>query len=192
MSLFRVFRPKHRALLVAAVLISAVLLGACGGSETPRGSGTPTTTPTTSNLPSNSSTSGAGTSPKPSTVQPTDKPSASVKPTPGETALGSSGTLDLKCARRGVDRQGITVKTKPGGPAGFNTMYSDGSSSVDGKSNYSGGFDAGFAASDGTWRSTWIVPANAPLGKAIVRAITQDGSFDLPYTVVAQNGTCPS
>lgn len=90
-----------------------------------------------------------------------------------------------------MDTQGITIQTKPAGPAGFNTLYSDGSSSVDGKSDYKTGYDAKFADSSGVFRSVWIPPANAPTGPAIVRVITQEGQFDLVYTLEAGNGSCP-
>jgi hypothetical protein len=101
--------------------------------------------------------------------------------------------LDLECARRGVDVQGITFQTAPGGPAGFNTYYSDGSSSVDGKSSYSSGFGGAFADSSGRWRMTWTVPANAPTGVATVYASTQEHpKLELKFTVADQGGTCPS
>lgn len=100
--------------------------------------------------------------------------------------------LDLKCARRGADVQGITFQTRPGGPAGFNTQYADGSSSVDGKSSYSSGYGGGFADKQGMWRMTWTVPENAPLGVATVRALSQDGSLDLKFTIVDKTATCPA
>lgn len=100
--------------------------------------------------------------------------------------------LDLKCARRGVDIQGITFTTKPGGPAGFNTQYADGSSSVDGKSSYSSGYGGGFADANGTFRATWTVADNAPLGVATVKTVTQDGGLEVKYTVVGQTATCPA
>lgn len=178
-----------RATLVLAVL---ALLSACNGGDKPEtlptGTGSPTTTspPTTSTPtatpPKNSLPTGKST-----TIPPTTKPSPSATATAG----GASGTLDLACARRGVDTQGITIKTEPTGPAGFNSLYSDGSNSVDGKSDYKTGFNAGFADGAGIYRATWVPPPNAPTGPVIVRVITQFGTFDLVYKLVAATGTCP-
>lgn len=173
-----------------AVLALAIALAACGGdAKPPSASGTNSPTPGTT-------TSSPGTTGTPAVKPPTSKasarPSASQKPSPGSTAPGFSIVLDLNCARRGVDVQGITFQTRPGGPTGFNTQYSDGSSSVDGTSNYSSGFGGGFADQQGTWRTTWTVPENAPLGVATVRALTQDGSLDLTFTVVGKTSTCPA
>jgi hypothetical protein len=190
MSRFRILRSQRRASSIAAALVLAALLAACGGS-TPRAQPTPTTTTPTTGQPTATPTETkkpGGQSSTPASV----KPSASKKPTPGSTSPGSSATLDLACARRGVDVQGVTVMTKPGGPAGYNTLYSDGSSSVDGKSSYSDGFGGGFADDQGRFRDTFTVPSNAPLGVATVRIVTQDGGIDVKYTVVAQNGSCPS
>lgn len=174
----------------AASLALAALLVACGGDADPPGANG-TTSPTPGVSASSPGTTGTPTV-KPPTSPASARPSVSQKPSPGSTAPGFSIVLDLKCARRGVDVQGITVETRPGGPAGFNTQYSDGSSSVDGKSSYSSGFGGGFADQQGTWRTTWTVPENAPLGVATVRALTQDGSLDLKFTVVDKTATCPA
>lgn len=169
------------------MLAFAIVLTACGGDTEP---GTqPTilgTTPTAS-----TPTTPAASSPPVAFATPTKIPKT-TKPSPSATATGGSiGRLDLTCARRGVDTQGITVQTEPGGPAGFNSLYSDGSSSVDGKSDYKTGYDAKFADSSGVFRSVWIPPANAPTGPVIVRVITAEGTFDLIYTLEEGNGSCP-
>lgn len=192
MSLLRLERPRRRASSIAAALLVSALLAACGGDDpeaqpTPGGTGTPTTSAT--------GTPGTTGSPQPgktSTAAPSAQPSATKQPSPGSTDPGSSATLDLGCARRGVDVQGVTILTKPGGPAGFNTLYSDGSSSVDGTSSYDDGFGGGFADAQGRFRDTFTVPANAPLGVATVKIVTQDGGIDVRYTVVASGGSCPS
>jgi hypothetical protein len=176
---------------VAAVF---VLLAACGGGGTPRAGGS-------NGTPGGSSSPGSNGSPAPGSSSPA-APGPTATVTPKTTAGGnpsstptftSTASLDKACVHRGVtsDRQGITVHTHPGGPAGFNTFYSDGSSSVDKNSPYKSGYDGGFADSTGLWRSTWVVPKQAPPGKATVRLATQDGFLDLPFKVVTQNGTCP-
>ncbi len=188
MSLSRSSTSKRRA-GSAAVLALVALLASCNSDTTPNtlptvptpgasspGASSPTSTPATT-VPS------LEVSPIPSTTKP--KPSATA------SGGGATGALDLTCARRGVDTQGITVQTAPGGPAGFNSLYADGSSSVDGKSDYKTGFDARFADGAGVFRSTWVPPPNAPAGPAIVRVITQFGQFDLVYRLAAQDGTCP-
>ena len=91
-------------------------------------------------------------------------------------------TLDKACVHRGDrnDLQGITIMARPGGAAGFNTSYSDGSSSVDGKSNYQTGMGGGFADSNGQYRTTWVVPANAPPGEATVHVVAVEDSSSGP------------
>ncbi|MEX2558089.1 MAG: hypothetical protein WEB06_20950 [Actinomycetota bacterium] len=182
-------RRTGSLLRAAAVFAFAIVLTACGGDEEP---GALPTTPGTTPGTSTPTTSGTTSSPPVAFGTPTKIPKT-TKPSPSATATGGSiGRLDLTCARGGVDTQGITVQTAPGGPAGFNTLYSDGSSSVDGKSDYKTGYDAKLMTdSSGVFRSVWIPPANAPAGPAIVRVITQDGTFDLVYTLEAGNGSCP-
>ena len=157
----------------------------------PDAGGTGSPTPTATSVPTTPATSTGR--PKPATSNPTSRPSITATPSAGSTAPGTSVVLDLKCARRGVDVQGITFQTRPGGPAGFNTYYSDGSSSVDGQSSYSSGFGGAFADPNGRWRMTWTVPANAPTGVATVFASTQEHpKLELKFTVADQNGSCPS
>lgn len=175
----------------AALLVFAVVLAACGNGDQVPGA-RPTTVGSTLGSPMPTTTTATTSPPPPVAFATPTKIPKTTKPSPSASATGGSiGRLDLTCARRGVDTQGITVQTSPGGPAGFNTIYSDGSSSVDGKSDYKTGYDARFADSSGVFRSVWIPPANAPTGPAIVRVITQDGSFDLIYTVAEGNGSCP-
>ena len=169
------------------MLAFAIVLTACGSDKQP---GAQPTTPGTT--PTASTPTTPGTSSPPVAFGTPTKIPQTTKPSPSATATGGAiGRLDLTCARRGVDTQGITVQTAPGGPAGFNSLYSDGSSSVDGKSDYKTGYDAKFADSNGVFRSVWIPPANAPTGPVIVRVITGEGQFDLVYTLEAGNGSCP-
>jgi hypothetical protein len=101
--------------------------------------------------------------------------------------------LDLSCARRGVDVQVLTAKTRPMGPVGYNTIYSDGSYKGDGSSDYSGGStppDHPFADDTGAFRASWTVPENAPTGLARVRGSTAEGQFELTFNIVAKDGRC--
>jgi hypothetical protein len=98
--------------------------------------------------------------------------------------------------RRGVtgDRQGITVKTDPGGPASYYTIYSDGSSIQDRPGLYqSGGQNGGFADSNGRYRDTWVVPMAAPPGRAAVKVVVAGRStpIELSFTVMSETGRCP-
>lgn len=194
-SRFRDTISRPRSLVTFAAALALTVIGAsCGSNAQPpsaSGTGSPTSTPTTTA--STPTTPASTVKPKPPTSPASSRPSASAKPSANATAPGSSVVLDLKCARRGVDVQGITFQTRPGGPVGFNTEYSDGSSSVDGKSNYNAGYGGAFADSKGYWRMTWTVPANAPTGVATVKAVTQDKfDFELKYTVMSQDGSCPA
>lgn len=87
----------------------------------------------------------------------------------------------------------MTIHTSPSGPASYLTVYSDGSSSVDHEEYRSGGQNGGFADSAGTYRDTWVVPADVPTGRAVVRVgvAGRRTTIDLPFTVVSQNDTCP-
>lgn len=177
---------------LALTVVVAGLLASCGGSEAPptaqrtttAGPQTTTTSPTVS--PSRTSSTSGGTTAKP------PPKGSKPKPTPKATTTGGAvARLDKTCGRRGVDTQGVTVTTQPEGPVGFNTEYADGSSNVDGVHHYSGGYGGGFADSGGQYRTTWVIPDNAPLGMATIRMITADGSLELTYLIVAPNGTCP-
>lgn len=182
-------RHSNRTGALVVLIAFGMLAAACGGNAAPPDAGG-TGSPTTTSLPSTPASTGR---PKPPTSDPTTRPSITANPSAGSTAPGTSFVLDLKCARRGVDVQGITIQTRPGGPAGFNTYYSDGSSNVDGKSNYTSGFGGGFAEPNGQWRMTWTVPGNAPTGVATVYASTQEHpKLELKFTVADQNGSCPS
>jgi hypothetical protein len=184
------YRSLIRSRRLASMVAVAGLLAACGGSASPPAAQRTTTDPQTSVSPT-TTPSRTGTPRGGATAKPTAKGSKTT-PTPKATTTGGAvARLDQSCGRRGVDTQGVTVTTQPEGPVGFNTQYSDGSSNVDGVHHYSGGYGGGFADGGGTYRNTWIVPDNAPLGMATIRMITADGSLELTYLVVARNGSCP-
>jgi hypothetical protein len=175
-------------------LAFAFALSACGNPGTPNAtSSTPpggTSSPTASPTAGDGSSSGTTGSPKP--PKPNSTPRITGKPTPVATASGGSyARLDRTCARRGVDTQGLTLHTDPKGPASYNTQYSDGSYNGDGSSHYSSGYGYGpFADDQGNWYSTWVPPADAPLGLAIVHVPTVDGLIELSFTIVSQIGHC--
>ena len=123
------------------------------------------------------------------TTTPTTRPGSPSPSPPAEVVV----TLDRACVRRNVetDVQGITVRTRPGYPAGFVTEYSDGSTIIHHPEYQSGGQASGFADANGIWRHTWVVPRAAPLGRAIVHVNT--GTADpakIPFTIVGQNQQC--
>jgi len=189
-----------RRLVATLVVPLALALGACSNGTSPHlandATRTPSTTPTSSGSPSTTGTARSSSSPGATT---------------GGTRSGTSGstsrpvvtvpvTLDKGCVHRGDrnDLQGITITARPGGAAGFNTSYSDGSSSVDGKSDYQTGMGGGFADGQGHYRSAWMVPADAPLGDATVHVVAIEdsssgpvqGSADVHFIVAAPGARC--
>jgi hypothetical protein len=182
----RVLRARR---LVFASCALAIALAACGGGKPEGSPTTPSGSTSGSPSPSLSTSPGGTTSPRPGSFTP--KPRNTASPSPkGSAAGGSTAALDLACARRGVDTQGLTIHTKPGGPASYSTEYSDGSTVVEG--HYSSGYGGGFADDQGNKRYEWIPPANAPLGTAIVHVIWNDDpqDFKISFKIVAQTGHC--
>jgi hypothetical protein len=86
--------------------------------------------------------------------------------------------LGASCVVTG-GRQSITVQSRPGYVVGYNTTYSDGKQG----SAYGG---AGYSPvnSDGSYRSTWVVSPNTPLGAVSVAVGTQRGK-EPPVTAQA-------
>lgn len=173
-------------------LAALLVLAACGGGPPgPSADRTPTPTPPTSGSPSPTISSEPGPTGK---ATPTSKPpNGSPKPTAtGTPEFAATGSLDKACVHRGVatDMQGLTVKTLPKDPVGYVTTYSDGSSNFEHPEWGNAGRGGGFADDSGTFRETWIVPATAPTGTAVVRVIARGGTIDLPFRVVAATGKC--
>jgi hypothetical protein len=188
-------RSRARATLAALALVA---LGACA-STTPNAN--PPSGGSTSPSPSASATPSTGASRSPGASQsPRATPGKTGKPSPKATSSGgATATLSKSCARRGVDYQTITITMPtPGGPASYQTYYSDGSYAADGHSHYSSGFGGGFDGdgysdpkpADGRWQATWLVPANAPTGLATVAATTAQGRADVKFNIVAKDGHC--
>ena len=180
----------------AAVAVLGLALAACSSNKGPVVAGSPSPSPTLSAVtPGGTTSPGAGKSPspRPGSTRTAGGDGASPKASP--TFGPSSAKLDKACVRRGVasDPQGITVKTDPGGPASYYTIYSDGSSIQNRPGLYSsGGQGGGFADANGSFRDTWVVPVAAPTGKATVRVVVagRDKPIDLTFRVESQTGRC--
>ena len=188
---------RNRAALALVLLLAA---SACasktGGSAQPSPSAS---SPAASRSPTPRPSTPLGTtSPNPGGTPVDATPGKTGKPSPRATSTGgATATLEKTCARRGVDQQTITITVSPGGPASYQTFYSDGSYSADGHSHYSSGYGGGFdgdgftdTQKDGRWQATWTVPANAPTGLANVQAVTAQGNADVTFNVVAKDGRC--
>lgn len=90
---------------------------------------------------------------------------------------------------RGVDTQGITIKTTPGAGASYATIYSDGSTFQD-HPEYGNDHNAGFADASGTYRGTWPVAASAPTGRTTVLVSAPNVKTQrLTFTIAS--GSCP-
>jgi hypothetical protein len=103
-----------------------------------------------------------------------------------------TATLDRTCVHRGstTELQGLTVHLRKDEPVGYSTQYSDQSNELSNQT-YKTGYGYGKGGADGTFRATWVVPANAPPGPAIVSVLARGGQQKLPFTVAAQGGSCP-
>ncbi|MGH2830550.1 MAG: hypothetical protein ACRDJM_08695, partial [Actinomycetota bacterium] len=98
--------------------------------------------------------------------------------------------LDRPCGRRGIDLQGLTVRTaRPGSHVGYSTEYSDHSNEV-GNPSYQGGYGYGKVDAAGGYRATWTVPAAAPPGTATVRVIYSASDPAIVLTYVVAVGAC--
>jgi len=181
---------RARRAVIAAALIA---LAACSA-------GTPVSAPAPETSKPAAPSSSAGTpsgAPSPKASSGKQAGSATPRPTP---SVGVRASLNKACVRRGdtADLQGIDIIARPEGAAGFNTIYSDGSSSLDGTSNYDSGYGGGFADSTGHFRKSWVVPQNAPAGCATVRVVAIEdtpsgpaqGSVDLHFVVASAEHPC--
>jgi hypothetical protein len=194
-------RPRLPLAQGAAMALALVLtLAACGGSKVPSAGSTPNPSTGTGTPGATTGTSGgtATTSTAGSTSGTTGATGAngSTSTAPRPSASGSGGSffvLDRACARRGVDRQGLTGQTQPHKPYGYETFYSDGNPyfGPDPSESPPGNGGSTDSGPDGRFRATWVVPAAAPVGDAVVRVNTVEGLHDLPFKVVAQTEQCP-
>jgi hypothetical protein len=198
MSLPHRIHGRRAALLLGPVLLLAA--SACASNTSDNAGPSPgASSPAASRSPTPRRSTPAGTtSPKPGSTHVNATPGKTGKPSPRATSSGgATATLARTCARRGVDQQTITITTTPGGPASYQTFYSDGSYAADGHSHYSSGYGGGFdgdgfsdTQKDGRWQATWTVPANAPIGLATVQAITGQGNASVTFNIVAKDGRC--
>ena len=199
---------RARALIGAAVLVP--VLAACGGgsSRKPKLASAQSTTTTTvggSGAAPGSSTTVAGVGGgapggnqaggKTGATQPGGAPAPAFNINPGpqdpnKPKPHATASLNRTCARRGIDPVTLTVHTEANGVAGYSTEYSDQSNSLSNKS-YKTGDGYGRAGPDGVYTATWVVPATAPAGDAIVHVVAvSDVMPDLPLKIVTQTGTC--
>ena len=202
---------RARALIGAAVLVP--VLAACGGGSSHKaklasGQST-TTTPAAgaaagaaaaaaaagSTVPGASGGSSSNAKPRTNGAASTPGPTNafSVQPTrqPGQPPPHATASLNRTCVRRGIDPLTLTVHTEPNQVAGYSTEYSDQSNSLSNKS-YKSGDGYGKAGPDGTYTPTWVVPATAPAGEAILRVLAiSDVMPEIHFTVVLQTGKCP-
>ncbi len=183
-------RPRLGWRSIAVTFAGVALLASCGGGSKDGSAAPPTPSSAQSTAATTTATPSRSGTPAPKATSKTTG-SRTAKPSPVATSTGGAiARLDRPCGRRGVDTQGVTVKTQPKGPVGFNTEYSDGSSNVDGTHHYSGGYGGGFADDAGNYRNTWVIDPNVPLGIATIRLITGEGGVELTYRVVAKDGSC--
>jgi hypothetical protein len=193
---------------MASALMAAVVIGsaACGDSKAsdarpPEADDVTTTTTTVSSVASGKKDAAKPAS-TPTTVSSTTTPSAGVPANADpKTALvkpGPKGQLEVKatlaeaCVRPGGG-QSITILTRPGSGAGYDTVYSDGKSGMM-EGHYGGNF-GGTVGDDGTWSDTWVVAPNAPPGKVQVNVIASNLDYGhaqttLYFTVADPTGNC--
>jgi protocatechuate 3,4-dioxygenase beta subunit len=91
-----------------------------------------------------------------------------------------------------TELQGLTAHAAPKTTIGFSTEYSDHSNEVTNKS-YTTGFGYGTTGATGVYRITWMVPAAAPVGNAVVHLIASPGSVvspSLTFRVAAPGAAC--
>ena len=188
--------PAARKSVTLALALLAVL-AACGGGKKPGASSSPSPSVSGSQPPGSTASPGTSgqTSPRPgtgTTTGSTTTGTTSGGPRPSASSGESTAALDRSCARRGVDRQGLTGHTQPNGPYGYSTIYSNGDPYFGPSPGETAG-NGGQPSSDsrGNFRETWVVPALAPVGDAVVKVTMAGVILDLPFKVVEQTGTCP-
>jgi len=203
---------RTQAFLLVAVL--AAVFPACGGgsSHKPKLASASSTT-TTSAGAAAADSSGAtlpGGAPAP-TTKPGGQTATTVKGSPSPTAAGNPGsapprtvsqnpdpqvksaTLDKPCIHRGnpTDLQGLTISMLPKQTLGYETVYSDYSNGASNPS-YKTGHGYGQSDDQGNFRATWVVPSNAPTGKATVYVLTSPNHapIQLPFNLVDLGAKC--
>ncbi|MBI2169299.1 MAG: hypothetical protein HYU28_07330 [Actinobacteria bacterium] len=111
--------------------------------------------------------------------------------TPGD--VEPNVTLDKECVTRGLssDLQGITARVPTGAIVIYSTEYSDHSNEVSNPGYATGYGDTTSVA--GTARATWVVPADAPTGSAVlhVAGTVEMTPSELRFEVVDSKGDCP-
>jgi hypothetical protein len=204
-------RARARALALVAVAVLAIVLAACGGgssNKTKLASARSTTTTPADAAGSTTTVAGGGSA----ATNPGGQTITTAKGSPATTAPGAPGgqtprtfsqapdpqvtsaTLDKPCIHRGnpAELQGLNVHMLPKQTLGYETVYSDYSNGASNPS-YKTGHGYGQSDDNGNFKATWVVPANAPTGKATVYLLTSPNHapIQLPFNLVALGAKCP-
>ena len=113
---------------------------------------------------------------------------------PWKLEVPVSGSVRPTCVLRGSAIV-LSVHTKPGAAIGYQAVYSDnGPGAPPPMGDGYGGNDKGFAASDGSFTSSWAVSPKAPPGPARVDVIVgfrgKWGYAGVKFAVADPSGTC--
>jgi hypothetical protein len=195
---------RARALIASAVLVP--VLAACGGGSSHKAKLASAQSTTTTTVPGAGAATtvpgvsgGSASATKPGTNGAPAGPGApnagfsvSQPRQPGQPPPHATASLNRTCVRRGIDPLILTVHTEPNQVAGYSTEYSNHTNSLTNPEYKSGGDGYGKAGPDGVYTATWVVPATAPAGDAILRVLAvSDVMPELHFKVVLQTGTCP-
>jgi hypothetical protein len=123
------------------------------------------------------------------TTAPAARPAARPAQAPPPPRANAVASLDSACALPSQP-QGLTVRAAPGDAVAYQTSYADGSSSM--TKAYASGMGSGNVGPDGEFRASWIVPADAPTGPAVVHYLSRSGrpAGELGFVVAGGAGNC--
>jgi hypothetical protein len=203
-----------RARALALVVVLAAAFAACGGSSHSNTKLASAKSTTTTSIGAAAADSSGATLPggAPAPATPGGQTPTTVKGSPSPSVAGAPGggpphtvsqtpdpqvknaTLDKPCIHRGnpADLQGFTISMLPKQTLGYETVYSDYSNGASNPS-YKTGHGYGQTDDNGNFHTTWVVPANAPTGKATVYVLTSPNHvpIQLPFNLVDLGAKCP-